>query len=205
MKGLLLKDLYALWSYMRTFLLLDVVMILGGCFTEGNSFLLFYPCILSGMISMTLIAYDEKEKWNEYAMTMPLSKAQMVSCKYILSLGLGLLTVAVICLVRAVCTDTDTPLLETLLTMLPLSILPTAILLPFIYRFGPEKGRMAYYMVLGGFCGIITIAVSRQEVFDNLLSLLQSPIMGIAIPVICFLAYALSWWLSIRFYKKREQ
>ncbi len=204
MNGLILKDLYALWSYMRAFFLLDLVMILSARFSHGNTFLLFYPCILSGMLSMTLISYEEKEKWNEYAMTLPFSRAQLVSSKYILSLMLTLITVAVILLVQLTRPEGASGLPGMLYTLLPLSLLPTAVLLPFIYKFGSEKGRLTYYMVLGGVCGLLALASNMQAVSGNdPFVLIQNPAIGAGLLGICAAVYALSWYLSIRFYQKR--
>ncbi len=204
MNGLILKDLYCLWSYMRAFFLLDLVMILVARFSHGNTFLLFYPCILSGMLSMTLISYEEKEKWNEYAMTLPFSKSQLVSSKYILSLLMSLATVAVICLTQLTRVNGASSTLGMLYTLLPLSLLPAAILLPFIYKFGSEKGRLTYYMVLGGVCGLLALASNMQAVSGNdPFVLIQDPAIGAALLGICAAAFALSWYLSIRFYKKR--
>ena len=64
MKGLLLKDFYLISKYCRAFLFIMAVFIGVSFLGEGNLFFAFYPCIISGMLPMTLIAYDEqKRKW----------------------------------------------------------------------------------------------------------------------------------------------
>ncbi len=175
---------------------------LGAFFSKENTFLLFYPCILSGMTAIILITYEEKEKWNEYAMTLPFSKAQLISSKYILSLLLSIATVSVICLVQ-ILRSSPQEILGTLFTTIPMAIIPTALLLPFIYKFGPEKGRLAYYMVLGGIFGIMTFFARDPAMAGVIFSLIGSVSAGAGVVIASAAAFVLSWWLSIQFYQMR--
>ena len=59
MKGLLLKDTYMTVRLCRMFLLLDVVFLGVWMFGNGDLFFLTYPCLLTTMVPMTLISYDD--------------------------------------------------------------------------------------------------------------------------------------------------
>ena len=61
MKGLLLKDFYMAAKYCRA-------------------------CLLCGMIPVNLLAYDERSRWLEYSGTLPYTKAQIVSGKYLVGI-----------------------------------------------------------------------------------------------------------------------
>ena len=39
-----------------------VIFIMVSCIGDTNAFLLFYPCVLSGLIPITLLSYDERGK-----------------------------------------------------------------------------------------------------------------------------------------------
>ncbi len=203
MKGLLLKDLYALWGYMKAFLFLELLLSLCARFTGDSSFLVFYPCILSGLLSMSLIACEENEKWSTYVLTLPCSRRQVVSAKYLLSLGLSLGTTALILLVQLTVPGRATDIRSLFLTLLSLSLLPPAVLLPFVYKLGAEKGRLAYYMVMGGFCGLLALLDTEKmiEAIGGSSSLLpgNATVLLMAIGI-----FACSWLLSIRFYQNRE-
>ncbi len=206
MKGLLLKDWYALWSYLRMFLILDAVMLISPIFTDAGGLLLFYPCILSGMLSMTLIAYEEREHWNIYAQTLPYSKAQLVSSKYLISLGIGVITVVIAsvstCISMAVHGVVDFDQIFSLVTMLiPLSLTPASLLLPFIYKFGAEKGRIMYYFVIGAFFAVFSLLGAFE---GEGLTLPRGTVMNGLLCLTSAALYAVSWLLSIRFYEKRE-
>ncbi len=206
MKGLLLKDWYALWSYLRVFLIIELGFVATSFFSDANAFLLLYPCILSGMLSMTLIAYEEKEKWNIYALTLPYSKAQLVSSKYLISLLLGLSVVALSALSQFLAMIIDSAvsfsqILSQISLTLPLSLVPTAFLLPFIYKFGAEKGRIAYYVVIGAFCAVLGGLGAFQ---GQPITLPDGNLMNVLVILASLLVYALSWVLSVKFYEKRE-
>ncbi|MDE6088998.1 MAG: ABC-2 transporter permease, partial [Oscillospiraceae bacterium] len=73
MKGLLLKDLYMMKSYLKAYLFLIPVFWILGSFSEDSLFLTVYSCLLTAMIPISLQTYDEKEHWSCYSCTLPYS------------------------------------------------------------------------------------------------------------------------------------
>ncbi len=206
MKGLLLKDWYAIKSYFVSFFVLYVVLLAMACFESTNFFLLLYPCILSGSIAMSLIAYEEKEKWNLYAATLPYSRAQLVSAKYLVTLlagtGTSMMILATQTIVRlSQHTFMLSGILDFALMMVPFYLLPSTFLLPFVYRLGAEKGRILYFVVLGGFSSFTVLIDGVQRL--NMWAV-GSPYLNLLVAVISVLLFAGSWWLSIHFYEKRD-
>lgn len=98
MKGLLLKDFYMAWRYCRILLVLVVVFIALSWADQGSLFFLLYPIILVSMIPVTLLGYDERDRWTGYSDTLPYTRGQLVSAKYLVGLcfsgGAFLLSVA---------------------------------------------------------------------------------------------------------------
>lgn len=206
MKGLILKDLYMAAKYCRAYLLIVAAFIAASLFGSNNFIFIFYPCLLSGMMPMTLLSYDERSKWNEYCGTMPISAAQIVSAKYIIGLIFSFCVLILSVIAQAVKMNLDGPFLLgkwlTLLAMvLIMSCVAAAVTLPLIFRFGVEKGRIAYYLTIAIVCGV---SVAASNVL-NLSTEVSVPLNGV-FPILCAVAvaiYALSWYLSIVFYKKR--
>ena len=89
MKGLLLKDLYMAAKYCRSILLVIVVFLSISFLGEDNLIFGFYPCLFCGMIPASLLSYDERSKWNVYCGTLPYTRAQFVSVKYLFGLCAG--------------------------------------------------------------------------------------------------------------------
>lgn len=203
MKGLLLKDWYMLKSYCRTYLILLLIYAAIPIFGSTSGFIMFYPCVLSGMLSISLIAYEEREKWNVYAATLPVSKAQTVSCKYLVSL---IVSSAVLCIMLLSHTlamlarhSFDITAIGGLLTALtPLCLLPTALLLPFIFWLGSEKGRMIYYFIFISF-SIAIMYISPASALRAIGKLIGTVILAASV-----LIFGASWLLSIRLYQERE-
>lgn len=88
MKGLIRKDFYLLWSYCRLMPLFLLAFIIFSAFSsDGQSpFFIYYPCILSSVMPVNLLAYDDAEHWLTYCDTLPVTRRQYVSGKYIMSL-----------------------------------------------------------------------------------------------------------------------
>ena len=207
MKGLLLKDFYMTMKYCRAFLIISALLV-GVSFVESNSlFLVFYPCMLAGMIPVTILGYDERSGWLEYSETMPYSRAQIVSGKYVLGLLAQAFMLVLTAIAQAVRMSTSGAfVLEEYVTLMILlitmSLLASSISLPFMFKLGTEKGRMAYYIMVGLVCTgsiVMSNAMSGEMAADIKLDAALSIVCLIAVGI-----YAFSWYMSIVFYKKRE-
>lgn len=206
MKGLLLKDFYVAGRYCRVFYIFVVVFIALSLTSEGNMFFLFYPITLVSMIPVTLLGYDERDRWMGYSAALPYTRGQLVSAKYLVGLcfsgGAFLLSVAATMVWMGVNGFFSWEKLAVLgVTLLVLACLCPAILLPFTFKYGVEKGRFAYYITIGICCGVGAVLVSAG--FEIPAFIDSFWLLG-AVAGVSILLYALSWWLSIKFYQKRE-
>ena len=207
MKGLLRKDFYMMVRYCRSMLLI-LVMFLGVSFVNtDNLFFNVYPCMLCSMLPITLISYDERSHWNQYSMTMPYTRAQLVGSKYLLGLMVNAAAVVVSLLTAVLRTvffahDTVVPgdVLSLGSMMLAVSLAAPSLCLPWIFKLGAEKGRLAFY-------GVIVVMFGGAAAVSNLSA------NGVGIPagfsgpwILPGMAalYAASWALSLAFYKKKE-
>ena len=207
MKGLLLKDWYLMRKYCRSYLLITVVFIAVSFASNENLFFLFYPCFLCGMIPVTLLGYDERSKWLQYSQTMPYTKSQIVSGKYLIGLATQLSVLLIIGVAQAIRmkiggTFVFGAYLVLMMLLLIMSLVASSLMLPFMFKLGVEKGRMAYYIMIGIVC-------AGSVIFSNLLSdkAQTGAEMNGILPIICLIGvgiYALSWYLSVVFYRKRE-
>ena len=207
MKGLLLKDWYMIKNYCRSYILISVVFIVLSVIGNGDMFFVFYPCLLCGMIPVTLLGYDERSRWTEYSGTMPYTRAQIVSGKYLIGLFAQLTAILLMGIVQGIrikisqdYSFRDFSVL--MLLMMSMAALTAAIPLPFIFKLGVEKGRMAYYIMIGFACAASVLASNALR--DQLLPELRTDIFLWILLILGIGAYSLSWYLSVVFYKKRE-
>ena len=160
MKGLIYKDLLAIAKHYRTYFLLCLVFMAASWFDPENLFYALYPCILVGSILVSLIALDENSKWNVTCGFLPYSQEQLVGVKYLVGVilvGSFFLIIVGGQAVRMVLQDAFAGEKLTMLAVLVLStgLVMPGLMLPFIYRFGVEKGRLAYLLTLGGSAGLL--------------------------------------------------
>lgn len=214
MKGLLLKDAYQLWYYAKIVILAAVVMMGAGVLSmmNGSNFFIVYAGFLLGMMPMTLLAYDQNSKFDEYSAALPVTKEQLVGCKYIIGLcGLVLAEIfAAVALGVAhlhwVAVD-GALILSTLVQVGMTALLNSAILLPLSYRFGYEKAKYAFYVMVGLLAGLMGagVAADKDGLTANLLpqNIPTAALLGVAVVVLVL--YALSWRLSVVWYGKAEQ
>lgn len=205
MKGLLLKDLYLTLKYCRAFLFIIVAFTAVSIFADENAFFIFYPCLISGILPMTLLAYDEREKWSVYSGTLPYTKAQIVSAKYIIGLIAGIFALILTALAQAVKMIGSSNFVlndyfSLIICIMAVCLISPALLMPFIFKFGAEKGRVAYYIVIGAACAICAF-FTVQENFSFATGGFYGILIIAAAAVILYLS---SWLLSIYFYKRRE-
>lgn len=207
MKGLLLKDWYMVKEYCRTYLLIAVGFIALSFFSDNNMFFVFYPCMLCGMIPVNLLAYDERSRWMQYSGTLPYTKKQIVSGKYLIGL-LAQLAILIATGVGQVVKMSvaggfvfgDFAVL--MLLLLIVSTLSSSISLPFVFKLGVEKGRTAYYIMIGFVCGASVLASSIFR--GQLMTEIQPNLILTVIAIVGIGVYILSWYLSVSFFRKRE-
>lgn len=216
MKGLLLKDAYIMWKNAKSTLLICAVFLVSGFFSSDVSFYTVFPCIMLGMMPITLLAYDENDRWSAYAAALPLSRAAVVKARYLIGLLLGVL-VAALCTCATVLTVPTAGGVESALASAPMltlglllagSLLPTALLLPFAYKWSVAKARMAYLILTFGIVGAVSALVmsaDQSQISASVGSLdFDSFGAGVLLALVSLGLYALSCGISIAIYRRRD-
>lgn len=216
MKGLLLKDLFVTWKNAKSTLLICLVFMATGFFSDDVSFYTAFPCLLVGMMPITLLAYDEADRWPAYAAALPVSRAKTVAARYLTGLLMGGL-MALICTCALVLTApasdatakgflASSPMFTLGLLMMG-ALVPSALLLPFAYRWTVAKARVAYLILIGAAIGSITMLVSNVDSTDGMASA-ALPFSffgaGVVLLLIVLGLYALSCGISIAIYRRRD-
>ncbi len=201
MKGLLLKDFYMLSKYCKANFIMALVFIVLSCFGD-NLFFVFYPCIAVAMIPISLFSYDENSKWVEYCGGLPYKKSEIVSDKYLIGLFVQFVNITVIAITQfikmEVLKDFDiNTFLEVIGFLIIFSSFFTSMAMPFIFKFGVEKGRLGYSFMVGVVCAVSAILGMNK-------TLIPTGNILVFILIASVLLYAASWILSISIYKKKE-
>lgn len=198
-KSLILKDLYVLKKQLGIFLLILVIFsLIPGTFSKG------YCTIYVALLPMTALAYDERSKWNQLALAMPISPKELVVSKYCLgyllslvALPLMLLSDLLTTLIRREAYSVENVYFA--LIMVFLACLVLAFNLPLSFRFGTEKSRLIHFVTI-----FITVFIVMQFAPGNTSF---SPTFTISTVLLVVIAATLvlnliSILLSTRFFQK---
>lgn len=199
MKALLLKEFYVASRTCRSFLFVIVAFFALSFFGRSSQYFFLYPLMMVGMIPVTLLSYDERDSWDKYSLTLPCTRAQLVSAKYLIGLifgGVVFLLVELLLLI-GLSMGGNFDFLSMSSALLLLGLLGPSLLMPFSFKFGSEKGRLAYYFVIALIFAVVAILAGMG--FYVYLEHFSWLVIAAAI-----LLYLCSWRLSILFYEKRE-
>ena len=207
MSGLLLKELYMARKYCRLHLVITVLFLgMAMLPSAENLFLLFYPSAMASFIPVTLLSYDTQSKWDVYFDTLPTSRAQYVSAKYLIGLILGELVLALTAVTQLLAIRLNgeiglNQLLPLLWGLQAITLVLPTLYLPPIFKLGVEKGRIwSLVMIAVNFGGgsRLTVGVKDWGSFSLPGNFTAWLLLGAVV------LYALSWLLSIRLYRSRE-
>ena len=211
MLGLIIKDFLYFRRNTRLFAVLVVMYIIMGVSMNSVG-------AMSGMVSMLGLIFvlnsfstDEAAHWDEYGLTLPVSRRDAVRARYLvglilmaLCLGLVALSAVVLCALSSDFTLSE-ELGSALFTPM-LMLLVSAATMPLCYKYGIEKGRMvmmAIMMVLflGIFGGAALLRNSAPVQTPG--ATLPPVVLPIAIAISLALYY-LSYRVSVHVYTRRE-
>ena len=203
MKGLIQKDLYQMLKNCKMFFLIDIVFIGVSFFSDDKSIFIAFPVLIAAIIPITMLSFDERSGWMDYSGTLPYSEKQIVSEKFLFGLIIQLVISAVVLTVLFIHGSINGSVdimndLETIGGLFAMSLLFPSVCLPFCFKFGTEKGRFVYYLVI-----VAAVAALTQI---NPVTWEFSPIKGKEwiLYVLTVILYAVSWMISVRLLKSKK-
>lgn len=213
MKGLIKKDILFLRGYMKSFALVLVVFIVFSFYNDHFSVAFFLPFI-AVMMSIASFSYDDYNKWDAYAISLPVSKKQIVASKYLFTgfvIVIGSILGIAISLSVSAFKGTPIVVQEFMMQVLGGMIgiaLVIAIIYPFLFKFGVEKGRILFFVFLFGgslLIGSLAAYLKSQHIqlAPNLFDQIK-PLLSYLTGIIMLLLLAISYLISSRIYAKKE-
>ena len=217
MTGLILKDFLILRKTLRSYLFMLVVYV-GIAFTGvwSADIVGVLLVVMVVMLPMNVFAYDKQAKWDTYGLALPVGRTKTVAARYLCVLLLCLLSVGLtailgVMLYAAGRVEEPVEFLVSCSVMGLMSVLVNAIMLPFLYKFGPERARMMFFGIMGGIVLLVVAALFPLGGLEWLKSLElaePTPAQAAAIPAVAAVAglalLAVSFLLSRHFYGAKD-
>ena len=210
MWGLIKKDLYVLKGYIGTLLLF--LLCFSALAIQTPSMLFIGLMVLPYMAMTVTFSYDQNANFNSYALTLPITRREIVKEKYMLLIGALLLMFLLTVLLTGTVTYFQTGSVSimkiasipfgTFLTMLSISLFQY----PIIYKIGLEKGRIYTIIIaaiIAAIAGILGTQIGNTGMNSELILLFQK--YGLwAIACIVLVGYYISYRMSVRILQKKD-
>lgn len=205
MKGMILKDLLNLKS---TFKMLGAMIVFFAVafLREGNGFVFGIIILMFAMMVVTTISYDDLAKWDAYALTMPVTRKEMVFSKYLVMALLNTLGAVLSLIVGVVGSiimkkSFDLEILAIIGLIYLIAFIFGSVIIPLIYKFGTEKARLMMFL-----CALLpTALILLVEQLGVPLPTTENPwIYMILLIAFSVVGVVLSYRISLRIYSKKE-
>lgn len=207
MRGLIIKDLYTIKRYSKMLLALVVLYAMIGFGMRNLNYIIYMIPFLTLLSVVSTFSYDEFVNWDKYALSMPINKKDMVLSKYVLTLILilvsGVFSAVLLLALNIVYSGADVKeMLYGLIGVMAASLLLVSVFIPLTYKFGCEKGRIIFpIMVIVPSFGIPFIMKNIGISFpseDSILLLIK------IFPILAIILIIISYFIALQIYKKKE-
>ena len=208
MKGLIEKDFLLIKSNVKLIVLMLFVFSIMAI--QGQFDISFVVPFIMVMIFMSTFSYDEYNKWDAYAITIPNGRKNIVKSKYIASLILVVVSIIITFLLNYIIGLVNSNLdfdkfISTLSGTAFATILVLSIMYPFIFKFGIEKGRIGMFVITFAIVGIVGLFSKYVKVdFSNNLITIFNNYWFIFLPIVLLAMLLISYNVSKKIYMKKE-
>lgn len=208
MIALILKDIATLKKTLLLTFAISIALAVYGIYTNE----IFMVPLICAMIPLILTAiafgYDNKSSFEQFAFSMPIKKSSYVLSKLFFAFSFGM--VGTICIFVLLMTKNQMSLNNIVfisLISLMASILMSAIQLPFILKYGAEKGRLIMVITYFLIFALSTLLKEKSDFLAKLMEMLSKNSMSmicLGIIVVSVIVIGITIKLSIMIMDKKE-
>lgn len=208
MFGLIKKDLFLVKKNLKLLIIIFIAFTITSL--ENQKDLSFLPAFISMMICMSAFSYDEYNKWDSYAISLPNGRKNIVKAKYLATIILILTTTIITTIISLILEyksnnlNIDNMLSNTLGCLFAITLIQS-IIYPLIFKLGIEKGRIYLFVgifVLSTIMGLL-LPKTKLAIPKNIILLLNNYYI-IILPILMIIFLLISYKISDYIYKNKE-
>lgn len=211
MKGLIVKDFTYIKNYWKTYLLAIILGIIPTALINYDpNFMLIISMLIIFIISINTFSFDKENNWNKYALTMPVSRRDIVRAKYRLNI-IGLLLGSILGFLLTLIgnffykIDLDfNSFINILIISMAFFLILSAIDLPTLFKWGTNKGKIVLMIVLFTLIAIIFQIIEKAYNYILNISSIDTIKLNLLIILISILIYFISYKISLYIMSKKE-
>lgn len=179
MTALILKDIATLKKTLLLTITICVALAIYGIYEKA----IFMIPLICAMIPLILTAisfgYDTKSNFEQYAFSMPIKKSSYVLSKLFFAFAFGLIgSICIFILLTIQSIMTIEYIVFISIITLIASILMSAIQLPFILKYGAEKGRLIMVITYFAIFALSTFLKEKSDLITKLAELFNKSSMS---------------------------
>ncbi len=208
MTALILKDIATLKKTLLLTITICIALAVYGVY-ENAIFMIPLICAMIPLI-LTAIAfgYDTKSKFEQFAFSMPIKKSSFVLSKLFFAFVFGLVGSVCLFVLFVVKNEMsiDNIVFISLITLVA-SVLMSAIQLPFILKYGAEKGRLIMVITYFTIFALSTFLKEKSDLLANMVELFSKysmVIIFIGIVLVGLVIIGIAIKISISIMDKKE-
>lgn len=199
MLGLLLKDLFNIRKQALWYAAMIVIFCVISAVLQNVAFASTIGILVTISIPLTAIAYEEKDGWQKFVVASGTSIKTIVGEKYFLGVLFALVSSVGYCIIFVIVGVEINRLFE-LVTPICMQFIALAFVLPIVFKFGVEKGRV--YMIIIA-VALLAALIGLMPLLDGVMSSGQT-IIAICVACATVLLLIISFVISVKIYSKKE-
>lgn len=216
MKGLIIKD-YCLILQQKTSMFFMLALAVLFNFTFEGLFGAGYLTMVAVMMVIGTVSYDEFDNGYPFLMTLPVSRREYVTAKYVFALsfcGIAWLVGLATCVLYRMMTEGRVNLPEMIAetaAFIPMVLIFLSVVFPLQFKFGTEKGKIATLCFLGAIVAGIFVGAKSEifrsivgEMLDGAGSAVNMTTVLIAVLAVSIAAIFISCSISSRIMGKKD-
>jgi len=208
MIGLIKKD----FMMVKKQLLIVVALMAFYCIVLGNGRTADYQIgLFSGylvafmaVLPISMLAYDEKNKWGKYAAALPVSRNQQVISKYIILMVLVLIAIIVFVALVFITGTSFANISTQLAITFSTALIMSSIIMALAYKFGTSKARFVFF----GMIFVIMLVMAKSMTGNTDINMEQQFVKPHGFEIMCItfglLIYIASCCISMYLFSKKD-
>ncbi|MGP4074718.1 ABC-2 transporter permease [Halobacillus sp. K22] len=216
MKGLLLNQYYTvektIINYIPLALLLTTILIFFDN-SKVQRLAAFLPIILMASSSLEVLKREAKSGWNQYVLTLPVKRQNVVQSHYIFFILLTITGLLIACIGYALALfiggqPPGNAYGHSLMSIIGITFTMGFTAYPLTYALGTEKAELVAGISAGAGLGLYFLSASLFEFLIMPIQAFQGfnsdLLFSLSFMVITLLLFVLSYMISIQIYKRKE-
>lgn len=197
MKGLFLKDFYIMRANILVVIISCIIITIGLSMLISPSVIIIMTAVPLCMTVTGTIISDKKTKWTEFASTLPVSKNEIISSKYITYILwsiIGIIFGTMVCMITIeIMNITDNNIIMFLGFSVIITLLTGSFTIPCNFMLSEEKSMIGTILAYSMTSGILALSIFIIRKVFNIGNINQTILI---INIINIVVYLVSWYIA---------